>query len=195
MIMKRILAIVMALVLCLSLCACGKGHSIGETIEVDNISYKITDVQIADSVKYTDNAQEDFFTPNGSGELEFAAPGGTKLLYFTAEYTYTGSTTEDSDIAKEIFEPIVKCKGGRFDTHYMIVMKAPDNKWYNLNSDLSWETRQNAKLDINSLSFDLEPGDTTVYEVRGFIYIPTEAAENTNSKINLYLDTTKFSVR
>lgn len=193
--MKRILAIVMAMVLCLSFCACGKGLSIGENVEKENISFKLTDVQIADSVKYTDNTQEDFLTPDGTGELEFKAPGGSKLLYFTAEFTYTGSEVEDSDIVKEIFVPIVKCKGGRFDTNFMIVMQAPDNNWYNLNSDLSWETRQNAKLDINSLSFDLEPGESTVHQIRGFIYIPAEAAESTNSKINLYLDTTKFSVR
>lgn len=193
--MKRVIAIIMTLVLCLSLCACGKAHNIGETVEVDNFSYKLTDVQIADSIFHGDNSQEDFFTPSGSGELEFKAPGGSKLLWFSAEYTYTGDTVADSDTARDIFTPIVKCKGGRVDTNYMIVMKAPDGNWYNLNSDISWETRQNAGLDINSLSFDLEPQDTTAYEIRGFIYIPTEAAEKEDSKINLYMDTVKFSVR
>ncbi len=193
--MKRIIATVLTLVLCLSLCACGKAHSIGDTVEVGNFSYTITDVQIADSVKLGEYSAEDFFTPAGSSDKEFTAPGGCKLLYFTAEYTYNGDITEDSDTVREFFVPIVKCKGGRFDTNYIIIVKAPDNNWYDLGSDISWETRQNYGLDMNSLSFDLEPGDTTAYEVRGFIYIPTEAAENENSKINLYMDTIKYSVR
>lgn len=193
--MKRIIAAVMALVLCLSLCACGKAHSIGEAVQVDNFAYTIKEVQLVDSVYHGDKSSDDFLTPTGTGENQFSAPGGSTLLWFSAEYTYTGTDTEDSDMAKEFFVPIVKCKGGRFDTNYMVVVKAPDGNWYNLNSDLSWETRENAGLDINSLSFDLEPDSSKTYEVRGFIYIPTDAAENENSKINLYMHTTKFSVR
>ncbi len=190
--MKRILAAVMAIVLCLSFCACGKAYSIGDTVEVENFTYKITDVQIADGVKLNEDFTEDFLTIAGEGDEQFTAPGGSKLLWFSAEYTYTGAETEDSDMAKDLFVPIVKYKSNRFDTNYIILTKAPDGKWYNLKSDLSWETRQESGLDMNSLSFDLDPQDTI--EVRGFIYISAEAAEAGLSKINFYMDTAKFDL-
>ncbi len=190
--MKRILAAVMALVLCMAFCACSKTQNIGDTVEVENFNYKFTDFQIADSVTLTDDFSGDFLLPTGTGDKEFTAPGGTKLLCFSGEYTYTGTDTEDSDVIRTLFVPIVKCKGERFDTNYMILTKAPDNKWYNLNSDLSWDTRQESGLDMNSLSFDLEPQDTI--EFRGFIYISEEAAEAGLSKINFYMDTVKFNL-
>lgn len=193
--MKRFIALLMTAVLCLSLCACSKAHTLDETIEVNNFSYKITDVQIASSLKHGDTSSDDFFTPNGTGELAFSAPGGCALLYFNAEYTYTGSTTEDSDLAKTIFIPSVKCKGGRFDSNYAVFMREKGTTWYNLESDLSWESRTENGIALNSLSFDLEPQSDTVYEVRGCIYIPITAAENENSKITLSLSGEKFTVR
>lgn len=192
--MKKFLALVLAIVMCVSLCACGKTYEIGETIKRDNFSYAIKEAKIVDSIKYGADTDADFFTPDGAGDKEFVAPGGNSLLYFVLEYTYTGSEVEDSDIAKFEFVPSVKCKGGKFDSNFMMYT-SEGGKWYNLSSDINWASREAAGLGLYSLSFDLEPGETETHVIRGCIYIPTKAAEKTNSKITLFMGSDKISVR
>lgn len=192
--MKKIIALVLAIVMCVSLCACGKTYEIGETINSGNFSYVIKEAKVVDSIKYGADTDADFFTPDGAGEKDFVAPGGNSLLYFVIEYTYTGSEVEDSDIAKFEFVPAVKCKGGKVDSNFMMYT-SKDGQWYNLNSDISWASREAAGLGLYSLSFDLEPGETETHVIRGCIYIPTKAAEKTSSKITLFMGSDKISVR
>lgn len=192
--MKKLLALVLAIVMCASLCACGKTYEIGETINSGDFSFKVTKAEVVDSIKYGVDTDADFFTPDGAGDKDFVAPGGSALLYFEIEYTFTGDEVEDSDIAKFEFVPAVRCKGGKVDSNFMMYTSEAD-RWYNLISDISWDSREAAGLGLYSLSFDLEPGENETHEIRGCIYIPQKAAEKTNSKITLFLGSNKISVR
>lgn len=109
--MKKLIALLMALVLCLSLCACGDGqaeetptaetiYNLGDVIETD--LFRITPSFTGYAHELANWPDENFMTPEGqfSGESAYSAANGKVAIYGELSIEYIGN--EKSDVSLNI---------------------------------------------------------------------------------------------
>ena len=211
--MKKVISLLLAFVLCLSLCACGGG----ESTDVNNVPpASNSDNGASDTVEPTEAEQAPIYTvgeaipseffPFTVTKTEFSQYVSTKTEedFLSKEYAagvgayaadagyqwlffdieYTYAGKTSMPLISSLFKPTVTYGEYTFNTDYFTFNKI-DNRWYILAYDYSGVDHPLHKnLSLNDL-YKYEPLDGKNYEIRGIIKVPTQAIEDTETPMYL----------
>ncbi|MBR2414140.1 MAG: hypothetical protein IKB13_06530 [Clostridia bacterium] len=212
--MKKAISLLLALVLCLSLCACSGGESTSvNTVppaantdtEASEPPVDPTEAEQAPIYTVAEAIPSEFF-PFTITRTEFSQYVSTKTEedFLSKEYAagvgayaadkgyqwlfydieYTYAGKTSMSLVSSLFRPTVTYGEYTFNSDYFTFIKI-DNKWYILDYDYSGVNHPLHKnLSMNSL-YKYEPLDGKEYEVRGIIKVPTQAVEDTETPMYL----------
>lgn len=210
--MKKALSLLLALVLCLSLCACGgsndepetteaqteiaedsslrettpKGYEIyyvGEEVSSDYFPFTVKEATFSEQV--VSLKSNEFLTPTtDTGSDTYGADKDYQWLYYEVEYTYKGKSTLSQVDA--LCKPTVYYGEYEFNSEYFTFGKI-NNSWYILLSDYEGVGHP-LQRDLSFYSsYKYEPMEDAVYVIRGVIKVPEKAIADTETPIYLKL--------
>jgi len=213
--MKRIIALLLVAVMCLSLAACGGGNemptedtpikettdndtpteaveddtdlTIGDTVQGDLFELTLTGVEFSEELN-GDSTNDNFLLPVTDGEnvsTSLKTEDGEIYISFTFEYKFIGKTEQT---VGTYFIPFV-----RYNDEYSFY-----KSYYTVQKSAVWEILDAdtiPPLHLSSFSKTYKPLDATVYECRGFISVPKEVAEKVDNSLTIQLGDGTFTIR
>lgn len=211
--MKKTISLLLALVICLSLCACGDNEkkeepatentvimettteavaeeseelSLGDKVADEYFEVSITRAEFCQTLN-ADPKHEGFMLPlaeadRGSVSTSLSANEGEVYLSYSFEYKYIGKAEQT------------------FGTCFITMVQYNNDynffkNYYNVRHSTVWEVLSADNLpplSLTSASKTYKPLDPTVYEVRGFISLPKEIAENTDAPLLIKVGVDEF---
>ena len=198
--MKKVLSLLLALVMCLSLCACGGGstnntntenstpdtntsnttpvvHRIGDTVTTKMFNCTLGRAEFAEEVG--NYRLDGYLLPDGKlavGETAHYAKDGYKLLSFTFELTYLGTTEYSFSLGQsDGMDLMVKFDNTyEFDSFVISGSTFPIGEW-----DKACELKSGHTMtSLSNPAFKFAPLDETVHEFRAYIEVPDKVAES-----------------
>lgn len=206
--MKKAISMLLALVLCLSLCACGGGNETPETTEVtteatkeattppteeqvqeaffevgketvvNNFTFTVNEIGFADSICIEESDTISLYSKNGSS---VKADEGYGWLYYSISYKFTG---REKLTAQGQFLASVQFGDHFFMTPNLRFFKY-DGVWHGL--DYQWGTGTSIGLPLpaTDMMYEYDPWVKKDYELHGAIQVATKAVEDTETSLIL----------
>ena len=189
--MKKALSLILALALCLSLCACGgnedgttveeqKKYSVNETAISSRFECSLKQVSFAKRVEASEGSSGYMLPATEDTIISRPAKSGNILLCFTANLKYTGTTT----IQDMGFGSISGAIGfyATYDTEYTYTIFTASRY-----KDYKWEhyTEYNGS---GTYSCSFTPLSNDTLTVRAFIELPAVVAENTDKPLDITIN-------
>lgn len=192
--MKKMIALLLALVTCLTLCACNsdtetanKKASIGETVSTDLFECILTRAEFAPMLANV--IDEGYLLPDGNyaGITPYIADSGSVYLSFAFELSYLGTEEFDFELGK------VETK----DLDWMNFLVKYDNS-YEFSSfsitgsvDGTWESPYDISgtymTSLSSEAFSFKPLEDGSHEFRGYIQVSDKVLEEDGKPVDLII--------
>lgn len=184
--MKRIIALLLALMMCLTLCACGEGgnggepssYNFGDSITTESGMFVFTPAFDGFARALNNWGNENYLLPQGkTKDLEasdnpYFAEEGKTMMYFSATVEYVGDSKENESFD---FSFKVDYDGYVFDSTNSDTISA---KGYSLDQ-MSWDIGSSATAEFEPLS-----SDTTRY-IRFCIEVPEQVENDTEKQTSV----------
>lgn len=190
--MKKMIALLMALLVCLSLCACGGGNSVsettepteatepsivkfavGETASTEVIEFTLNSVEFADHLSLTPG--DEYLTPISADASGGLIPNDGKIFVC---FSFTVKNIGKVKLGTTAYNTLslVYSDGYTFEVDPYNTFVRTDDNFYLLQ-------RMNGLLSLDVLS------DAQTY--RGYIQVPTEVMEHTEEPLELKINLQK----
>ena len=189
--MKKALSLILALVMCLSLCACGgnedgtaveeqKKYSVNETAISSRFECSLKQVSFAERVEVGDYSSGYMLPATEDTTISRPAKSGSVLLCFTANLKYTGTTT----IQNMCFGNGSSAIGfyATYDTEYKYTTFVASRY-----ENFGWE-RYVIYDGRGSYDCSFTPLSNDTLTVRAYIELPAVVAENTDKPLDITIN-------
>lgn len=203
--MKRALSLILALVMCLSLCACGstdnagsnevKTYNVNETATTELFECTLTKIEFAGRVD-ADRDSADYMLPSTTSNIGRPAKDGKTLLCFSVELKYIGKENFVLGMGVSEKEKAIISFTARYDNDYQFGSFVASRKDKSCASGWAYEREYENSYTTNAFNF--APLDEAT-GIRAFIELPAEVETNTEAPLELEIflngDIIKYIVR
>lgn len=205
--MKKALSLLLALVMCLSLCACGGGstnntntenstpdtndsnttpvvNSVGDSVSTDLFNCKLTSAEFGNEL--CNHLGESYILPcteHYHQKNPYVAESGYEFLSFTFELTYLGTTEHNVTLGSpESMDFLVKYDDA-YEFDAFSIAGSTTGVW-----DTPYELKSGYTMSsISNPAFKFVPLDNTVHTFRVFVQVPNQVAVNTDKPVDIII--------
>lgn len=177
---KNIVALLLALVMCFSLCACGSQATfgIGEETTTDNFTFTVNEIGCSKDICVDENDSFGLYSVSGNS---LQANDGYVWLYYSVSYNYIG---EEMLSSQGQFFPTVEYGDDKFNTPSLIGLRY-DGDWSLISCN---EIPMGVPLPATYYNHEYNPNVEKDYDIHGAVQIPEKAIEDTETPKTLYLN-------
>ena len=197
--MRRIIPLVLALVMCLSLCACsgdtGTANkeentkvAIGEIASTDLFECTLTRAEFAP--RLANVMDEGYLLPDGSygGTTPYVADKGSVYLSFVFELSYLGTEEFDFELGKVESKDLDWMNFlAKYDNSYEFssfsIAGSVDGTW----EDLPYDISGTYMTSLSSEAFSFKPLEDGSHEFRGYIQVSDKVLEEDGKPVDLII--------
>jgi len=187
--MKKVLSIILALVMCLSLCACGsnddtgkaedksKKYRVNETATSSLFECSLTQVSFANRVEAMEHHSDYLLPATENTNISIPAKTGNILLCFTVNLKYVGTKS----IQNMGFGNGKNVIGfyATYDTSYEYTTFVASRR-----ENYSWLHYQTFDGDV-LYCYSFAPLSNEIYSIRAYIEMPAVVAQNTDKPLDI----------